>query len=636
MERLVKDAQAVFELASEVESENRASALSDLRFAKLGEQWPSAMRKKREDEGRPCLTINRMPAFIRQVVNDARQNRPSIQVHPVDDGADVETAEIYSGLIRNIEYTSDAEVAYDTGIEHAVTCGYGYWRVGIDYASDDTFELDLRIERIPNIFSVYGDPHSLRADSSDWQDAFVLDYVPKAVFKRRYPGAKLSDWPVTQQHHQRVDRAGVWLAEYWHRSERDEVVLGLSDGTVLAEGDYRRAADVLQAEGLEVVDEREVTRSSVKQYLLSGVGVLEERDWPGRYIPLIPVYGDETVVDDRRYFRSFIRDAKDPQRMYNYWRTASTELVGLAPKAPYIGPRGAFQTQRHKWRNANRESYGFLEYDGAVAPTRQPFSGPPMGTIQEAKSAADDMKAVTGIYDSSLGARSNETSGVAIAMRQREGDVSTFHFIDNLSRAIRHTGRVLIDLIPRVYTGPRMVRVLGPSGNDPRTVRLGGGGAEAEGAGVEAKGPGAEVYDLGVGKYDLVVSSGPSYTTRREAVSQQMLEFLTKFPQAVPYIGDLLVKHMDWPDADELAKRLQAMVPAAGAGQAQAQAEAQSEAKGHEIDTYNAQTKRLVGLIDKLPPQTVLQLLGHLEPGVSEDRGAVPGPAVSAPGAPGY
>ncbi|MCG7879953.1 MAG: hypothetical protein N0E45_17980 [Candidatus Thiodiazotropha endolucinida] len=624
MERLVKDAQAVFELASEVESENRASALADMRFAKLGEQWPAVLRKKRESEGRPCLTINRMPAFIRQVVNDARQNRPSIQVHPVDEGADVETAEIYSGLIRNIEYTSDAEVAYDTGIEHAVTCGYGYWRVGLDYATDDTFELDLRIERIPNIFSVYGDPHSMAADSSDWRDAFVLDEVPLEEFKTRYPGRRAVDWPVwpvTQQAHRDVDRKGVLLAEYWHRSLRDEVVLGLSDGTVVEEAAYRDLAAVLEAEGVSVVNEREVTRSSVKQYLLSGVGVLEERDWPGRYIPLIPVYGDETVVEDRRYFRSFIRDAKDPQRMYNYWRTASTELVGLAPKAPFIGPKGAFQTQRHKWRNANRESYAYLEYDGTVAPQRQPFTGPPTGTIQEARSAADDMKAVTGIYDSSLGARSNETSGVAIAMRQREGDVGTFHFIDNLSRAIRHTGRVLIDLIPKVYTGPRMVRVLGASGNDPRAVRVGRRGGDAE---VEAEEPGAEVYDLGVGKYDLVVSSGPSYTTRREHVREQMLVFLTKFPQAVPYIGDLLVKHMDWPDADELAKRLQAMVPGVGADPGAA--EAQRDAQDHKIDRYNAQTKRLVGLMGKLPPATVLQLLDHLEPGVSEDRGGPPGP----------
>lgn len=612
MAGLVKEAQAVFELASEVESKNRASALADVRFAKLGEQWPAALRKKREAEGRPCLTINRMPAFIRQVVNDARQNRPSIQVQPVDDGADIETAEIYSGLIRNIEYTSDADIAYDTAIEHAVTCGYGYWRVGIDYATDDAFDLDIRIERIPNIFSVYGDPHSLKADSRDWRDAFVLDYMPKEEFRRRYPRHKASDWPVaqqTQQTHQRSERGDVLLAEYWHRSEHEAVLLGLSDGTVVEEGDYWAAADVLQAQGLEVVDEREVVRSQVKQYLLSGLEVLEERLWPGRYIPLIPVYGDEAVVDGRRYFRSFIRDARDPQRMYNYWRTASTELVGLAPKAPYIGPRGAFKTAREKWRNANRESYPYLEYDGPVAPQRQAFSGPPMGVIQEAKSATDDMKAVTGIYDSSLGARSNETSGVAIAMRQREGDVSTFHFIDNLSCAIRHTGRVLIDLIPKVYEGPRMVRILGLTGKDPRTVRLGRRD--------EAEGPvGAEVYDLSVGKYDLVVSAGPSYTTRREAVSEQMLSFLTKFPQAAPYIGDLLMKHMDWPDADELGRRLQAMVPqpmeAGTSGRG-----AQRDSQAHEINAYNAQTKRLVGLVGKLPPAMVMALVNQLEPMVS-------------------
>ncbi|MES9819101.1 MAG: portal protein [Candidatus Thiodiazotropha sp.] len=604
MDREVKEAQERFALAAEMESANRATALEALRFAKLGEQWPKALRKKREAEGRPCLTLNRMPTFTRQVVNEARQLRPSIQVHPVDGGADVATAEVYSGIIRNIEYTSNAEVAYDTAFEHAVTCGYGYWRVALDYASDDAFELDIRIERIPNIFSVYGDPHSLSADSSDWRDAFVLDALPLEEFKRRYPRERAVDWPVTEPQQPRTSRAEVLLAEVWARSEQEGVVLKLSDGTVLDEGVYASRADFLSGEGIEVVDERVVTRSVVTQSLMSGAGVLESQVWPGRYIPLVPVYGDETVVDNRRYFRGLIHDAMDAQRMYNYWRTASTELVGLAPRAPFIGPRGAFKTARHKWRNINREHYAYVEYDGPQTPQRQPFAGPPMGVIQEAKSAADDMKAVTGIYDSSLGARSNETSGVAIKLRQRESDESTLHYVDNLSRAIRQTGRLCIDLIPTVYQGTRQVRILGASGNDPQTVQL---GRRDGGEGGRGSARGGAVYDLSVGKYDLVVSVGPSYATRREAVSEQMLTFLTKFPQAVPYIGDLLVKHLDWPESDELARRLQAMVP-------QPPGKGEGEAPSHEIDAYNAQTKRLVGLVGKLPPEMVMQLLHHLEP----------------------
>ena len=151
---ILKDAKEAFDLAAEAEADNRKEALDDIRFARLGEQWPDSVKKQREREQRPCLTINRMPSFIRQVVNDARQNKPSIKCHPADDQADPETAEIINGLIRNIEYTSNADVAYDTAIENSVTCGIGYWRVKLDYAHDDTFDMDLCIDRVANVFSI--------------------------------------------------------------------------------------------------------------------------------------------------------------------------------------------------------------------------------------------------------------------------------------------------------------------------------------------------------------------------------------------------------------------------------------------------------------------------------------------------
>jgi hypothetical protein len=239
--------------------------------------------------------------------------------------------------------------------------------------------------------------------------------------------------------------------------------------------------------------------------------------------------------------------------MYNYWRTASTELVALAPKTPFIGRRGAFDTDAAKWASANTQSHAFIEYDGPEAPQRQPYAGVPAGALQEALNASDDMKAIMGMYDASLGARSNETSGKAIMARQREGDVSTFHYIDNLSRAIRHAGRMRIDLIPKVYSAPRMVRILGPSG-------------EAEMAAINQPLAGSleKVFDLGVGRYDLTVSAGPSYTSRREEAASQMIELIRAYPPAAPLIGDLLAKNLDWPGADEVAKRLASLVPGRG------------------------------------------------------------------------
>ena len=555
-------ARAAFDLACEHEAENRRDAADDIRFARLGEQWPDRVRKDRELDGRPCLTINRLPAFIRQVVNDARQNKPSIVCHPVDDAADPETAEIFNGLIRNIEQSSDAEVAYDTALDFAVTGGFGYFRINSRYARDDGFDQDLVIERVANPFSIYGDPHSTAADSSDWNSAFVVDSLPKATFEARWKGAEPVDWSGEGY----GGLGGPWLdgdrvmiAEYWRREAVAKTIVALSDGQVVELAIYETQKAMFDALGVSVVGRpRKVSSHKVTQSILTGAEVLETTDWAGKYIPIIPVYGEELHVDGKRRLRSLVRDAKDPQRMFNYWRTTSTELVALAPKAPFIGRKGAFDTDASKWASANVQTHAYIEYDGNEPPMRQPFSGVPAGALQEALSASDDMKSIMGMYDASLGARSNETSGRAIMARQREGDVSTFHYIDNLSRAIRHAGRILIDLIPKVYSAPRVVRVLGASG-EARSVAVNQKISLPDPADEARKIE--KIYDLAVGKYDLTVKSGPSFTSRREEAATQMIELIRAYPPAAPLIGDLLAKNLDWPGADEIAERLKAMLP---------------------------------------------------------------------------
>lgn len=564
MSDIIKDARAAFDLAREHEAENRREALDDIRFARLGEQWPAAIRRDRELDGRPCLTINRLPAFIRQVVNDARLNKPSITCHPVDSGADPGTAEVFNGLIRNIEQGSDAEVAYDTALDFAVTGGFGYFRINTRYASDDAFDQDLVIERVANPFSIYGDPASAAADSSDWNTAFVVDAMSKAEFAARWKGADAVDWEAdayggVADPWREGDR--VTVAEYWRREAVTRSILALSDGQVVAQDLYEQQKAVFDALGVSVVGRpRQVPSHRVVQRIMSGAQVLETIDWAGKYIPIVPVYGEELHVDGRRRLRSLVRDAKDPQRMFNYWRTVSTELVALAPKTPFIGRKGAFETDAVKWATANTQTHAYIEYDGPEPPMRQPFVGTPVGAIQEALHAGDDMKNIMGLHDASLGARSNETSGRAIMARQREGDVSTFHYIDNLSRAIRHAGRILIDLIPKVYSTPRVLRVLGPSGE----AQMAPVNQKFQAEVVDAAGQVRKIekiYDLGVGKYDVTVRSGPSFTSRREEAATQMIELIRAYPPAAPMIGDLLARNLDWPGADEIAQRLAAMLP---------------------------------------------------------------------------
>jgi hypothetical protein len=575
MDDIIKTAKETFAECEEAESETRKLFEEDIRFARLGEQWHKEDIEQRKAENRPCLTINKMPSFIRQVVNDSRLNKPAIRVHPVDSGADVETAEIINGIIRNIEVISNADAAYDTAIESAVSGGLGYLSVDIDYTHDDSFDMDIKIDRVINPLTIYGDPRSQAVDSSDWNVAFQTELLPESEFKRLYPDAEFVDWENTTEE----DRNSEWreeksvrIADYWTRDEVEKELLKLSNGELLYADDLdEEAREVMQASGIEVVANRKTKTYEVKKRIITGAEVLKEEKWAGKFIPIIPVYGDEVIIGGKRQFHSLIHFAVDPQRMFNYWRTAATELVALAPKAPWVGPQGAFDDDDN-WQTANTRSHAYLTYNGPTAPQRQPFAGVPAGHLQEAMNASDDMKSVMGIYDASLGARSNETSGKAIMARQREGDVSTFHFIDNLSRAIRQTGRVIVDLIPHVYNEERVMRIMGED-QTPSTVEVNkpvpvmeNGQPVMENT-PQGPQPKTRIYALTTGKYDVTVKSGPSFTSKREESATQMMELIRMYPQAAPVIGDLLVKNLDWPGADEIAERLKGMVPQQAQGQ---------------------------------------------------------------------
>lgn len=597
------EAMERFEEALDAWSEVRQAALDDLKFGVLGEQWPSDVEKQRKLEGRPCLTINKMPSHMNQVTNDARMNRPTIRVRPVDSAADPYTADVFNGLIRHIEVNSDADIAYDTAIDCSVSQGLGFFRIDLEYVSDSSFDMDIFIRRIANPQSVLFDPRSEAADSSDWRYAFVTDTIAKEAFKAQYPGADAIDWKGKENTGWVTDDE-VRIAAYWSREETTRKILLLSNGEVVDADRFEKVKGLFLGNGVTVKRDRTVPGYKVVHRVVSGAEVLETTEWAGKYIPVVPVYGREINNDGKRIFQSLIRNAKDPQRMLNYWRTTATELVALAPKAPWIGEEEAFNVpgEAEKWATANTQSHAFLRYkQGTTAPMRQPFAGIPAGAISQGDTAADDIKTVLGMHDANLGAPSNETSGRAILMRQKEGDVSTFHFVDNLTRAIRCAGKILIDLIPQVYTGERMIRILGED-KKPIMVKIGSradGKAQppvappaspigpavkallqnlqarmAQQAGPQQPGMPApsfqlppelehiltgmeQVFDLSVGSYDVEAVTGPSFTSRREEASNAILQLVQSAPDLAPILADLLVSNFDFPDADKVMERIQ-------------------------------------------------------------------------------
>ena len=588
----VRDALDFFEESQANSEFNREDYYNDVNFARLSDQWPDAIKKQRIQEGRPHLVVNKLPMLIRSVVNESRQNKPAIQISPVDSGADEETAEVIGGLIRSVERGSSAEVAYDTAIDQAVTGGFGFFRIGIDYAHEDSFALEASIDRIPNPLMVHWDTSTTEFDASDWEYGFVSEMIKEDEYKRRWPEASMVPFDGDSRNDaedQWIDDNSIRVAEYFRRTmhKRDLIQLavmnpqtGQEDLQVVREdqlGDmakqFFKAGGIdtegmnedemirgfMEVSGVEERRRRVVDFYKVKRRIINGVEVLDEEDWPGQTIPICPVWGDEVFLDGRRHFRSMIRDAKDSQMMFNFWRSASTELVSMAPKAPWVGPKGFVpKGQESKWASANTRSHAYLEYNPeAGPPQRQAFAGVPAGVLQESLNANDDMKAITGIFDSSVGAQSNEVSGKAILARERQGDVSNFHFIDNLSRAIRYAGQCLVDIIPSVYSPAETVRILG---EDQKTnvVKLTQEGVGGYTKGIDGQEP---LYNLAVGKYDVTVSTGPSFATEREETRETLIEIMRQVPDAAPFVGDVLLDHMDFVGADKIAKRLKHLLP---------------------------------------------------------------------------
>ena len=550
---LLKTARERFVTSSDAESDIRKAALDDLEF-RAGDQWPDEIKRQRYNDQRPCLTINQIPQFIRQITNDQRQNRPSIQINPVDSEADPDTAEVLEGMVRHIEYDSGADAAYDTAFQAAVTGGFGYFRINTAYTDSGSFEQDIKILRIRNAFTVYFDPSCKEPDYSDAMYAFIVETLSKDEFKEQYPDATLSnmgEWNSTGDGWISKDECRV--AEYFYREAKTKTLYEV-DGEVV---------DKLP-EGKTANKTRTTQQYSVKWVKMTGDEVLESTDWPGKWIPIIPVLGDELDIDGKRILEGIVRNAKDPQRQYNFMSSATTETIALAPKAPFIGVAGQFENFESDWQRANISNVPFLQYNNisvngqpSPAPQRQTFNPAIEATTNAMMQSSQDLKAVTGIYQAALGAQGNETSGKGILARQQQSHGANFHFVDNLSRSLRHGGRIIVDLIPHIYDTERVMRIIGEDGKQSTVQLKPGAQEEQQEMGQAVK----KIFDVTVGKYDVTVNTGPSYQTKRqEAVASQM-QLVASFPQIMPVAGDIMVRNMDWPGAEEIADRMEKMLP---------------------------------------------------------------------------
>ena len=560
---LLRQMRKDFETAVNAEQENRIQALESFKF-KSGDQWPEEAKRERESERRPMLTMNKVNKFIKRVVGAMRMNRIKTKVKPVDSLADPIRAKVIENIIMHILSNSDADIVFDTGAECQLTGGLGYWRVNTEFSEDDIFSQDIKLKRIPNPFAVYFDPGAEEFLRQDAKYCHITEVVRQDDHDKEYPGKPAVDFENSafgEEYEKWFYDDKVRRVEYFYKESKKVTYAQLATGEVIELKDGL-TVESLEEQGLTVQQTRKVDVDKVMWIKASGTDVLEgPKEWAGKYIPIVPVIGDEVNIAGRTIISGLIQDAKDPQRMYNYWATLITELISQSPKAPYIVTAQQISGYEREWDESNRKLRPYLRYAGGQRPQRERPPDINHALLAERAQSDADIKDTLGMYEASTGAPSNERSGVAINARKKSSDVGNFVFIDNLRRSIEHTSKILIDLIPKIYDTERIFRITGENNEEmtfpinqvvinPRTLEP------------------MIINDITVGKYDVIKTSGPYMDTMREEIVSSMLELAQYMPQIAPLIADKTVESMDFPGADEVAERIKRTLPPEITGEA--------------------------------------------------------------------
>ena len=585
-EDIIAEAKSRFTRARDYEANATARGDEDEKFGNGDSdnlyQWPQSVQDDRKDK--PSLTINKTRQHCLQIINDMRQNKPGIQIRPVGNGATFDAAQVYEGVVRHIEYISNAQQAYDTAAYGQVFRGIGYFRIITDFVNDDTFDQDIKIVRVANPKTVLLDCDIKEYDGSDAQWGFVFrdmtrdDAMAEGLIEKEETFTAGFDgegngWD---------DKDHVRVAEYFRVGKKTDELIELPPEFQQQFGRSTIRLSELPPDIRKTVPKdarrRKVSVNEVEWFKIIGDKIKDRRPWLGKYIPIVRVIGEETIFDGTLDRKGHVRALKDPQKMYNYNSSAAIEYGALQSKSPYIAEAAAIEGFETYWNTANVVNHAVLiwnayDAEGRALPKperQQPPAAAPV-FIEGMKIAQEELMLASGQYQAVMGQQSNETSGKAINARQRQGDNATYHYIDHQASAIRYCGRILIDLIPKIYDTERVIHIIGRDGSR-QMVQI---DPDAKDAHAQQQDPDEDDYDPQkiaaifnpmVGQYDIEADVGPSYGTARQEAFNAFSQIIQNNHDLVHVVGDLMFKNADFPGADEIAERLHAMVPQAALG----------------------------------------------------------------------
>lgn len=555
--------------AREAFRDQRTRMLEDAEFSNPADpkQWDDAAKRIREngpDGARPCLTLDHTNQYIRQVVNAARQNKPGLTAMPASGGARIEVARAIEGMFRHIEYRSRAQIAYDTAVEHAARMGLGWIRVMPEVVNAKLNHQEIKICRVHNPLAVVPDPNWKEPDGQDLRWVFYESNLAKKEFQARYPKAELRPFNESGTSAEWFQENTVRIAEYLEVVEKAQqrLIVRLLDGSKrdVTSDEYW---EIAKQQGTQPLLEAQYMGEDrqVKWRVMSGAEILEETDFPSRWTGFVPVIGSEVWIEEKRYLSGMVRSMMEPQRAYNYERSAWVEAVALQPKTPYMASVEAIEGFEDAWAGANRSNKAYLPWnayseDGQQNPMPGRVAVPQLPTAfaQGAQFADNDIQASVGMYRASLGAPTQEHSGVALRQKRMEGDTATFHIPDNLNGSVEMVGRICVDMMPRIYDEVREARILGVDGS-AKPVKI-----DPSGEVYSVRPNGEETINLGTGEYDVRCKAGPSYTTLREEAAEHLTQLMGN-PTIAAVVAPIWAQMMDWPQADKLSKAFLAVAP---------------------------------------------------------------------------
>lgn len=597
-DKLVFEAKERFKRCEDWEKQARINYVFDMKFANGDAtnlyQWPEEVTRNRAVDHRPCLTVNKTRQHCLQVINDQRQHPTQIHIRPTGNQASYDAGEVFEGLVRHIENQSNAQNAYSNASYCQVVGGIGYWRITTDWAGEDSFEQEIYIRRVADPLSIYLDPDIQQADGSDASFGFVFTDMPRDEFVRQYgEDDDMATSPLGFENGEQGHRAWetkdhVRVVEYFRKIYKPDKLHELDNGMVIKESEVRAANKndgLRQALGLpesaDLLDQlkqnssraRDIETPEIEWYLIAGSKIINRNIWPGKYIPLVRVIGEETVIDGMMDRKGHTRCLIDPQRIYNYWTSSAVEAVALQTKTPFLAAIEAVRGFEEDWASANIENKSWLPYNALTEngeqitpPTRVEPPVMSQAYLDGLRISAQEMMMASGQYEANMGQKSNEVSGKAVDARERQGDNATYHYIDRMAEAIRYTGRILVDLIPKVYDTERVVAILEPDGTQ-RMVQVNPNHPQAHSQLANPDGKDYKrdaimaIFNPAVGRYEVEADVGPEYATRRQETFNAITQILQYNEALMPVIGDLLFRAADFPLADEIAERLKNMVP---------------------------------------------------------------------------